>query len=139
MRGRTIRCAICTTARAFRLRRFEPTANETASRSAHQMRARMVIIAATLAAVVLAVCVSVDDSPLNGKLLSDRRTTMILGAIALIAVVWAVIAVVAWRTRAMRLRRDAGQCIGCGYDLRASKERCPECGIRFTPTHVGRQ
>jgi hypothetical protein len=33
-----------------------------------------------------------------------------------------------WRLRAERARRRVGLCVRCGYDLRASKERCPECG-----------
>lgn len=31
------------------------------------------------------------------------------------------------RRKALRVRR--GLCVGCGYDLRHSRERCPECGL----------
>ena len=43
-----------------------------------------------------------------------------------------LLAVVFWRSfstlHRRRKRRKLALCLKCGYDLRASKERCPECG-----------
>lgn len=33
-----------------------------------------------------------------------------------------------YRHHRQRLLFDAGRCLHCGYDLRASTGRCPECG-----------
>jgi hypothetical protein len=40
---------------------------------------------------------------------------------------WRLIAAVT-RRRTHARRAAAGHCIGCGYDLRRSTDRCPECG-----------
>ena len=34
------------------------------------------------------------------------------------------------RRRRLRKLREQGICIHCGYDVRATPERCPECGRR---------
>lgn len=40
-----------------------------------------------------------------------------------------------WKHRKARQRGASGLCPACGYDLRASPDRCPECGNGSRPRH----
>jgi hypothetical protein len=73
---------------------------------------------------------SVEGSPGGG----DRRVQW-----AVAVPLWAPAALFAfapaisvWRACRRRRRRHTGLCPACGYDLRATPDRCPECGAAST-------
>ena len=66
----------------------------------------------------------------NGVMSWTYRTEILLWLPVLLFGVWP-----AWRLLPFprrRKRKRHGLCLQCGYDLRGSKERCPECGTGFS-------
>jgi hypothetical protein len=77
--------------------------------------------------------------PRNSKfpLLLSHPTTFVIGvpywfvclALSLILFQW-------FRVQSRRKRLAKNRCLNCGYDLRASPERCPECGNAIAPPAI---
>jgi hypothetical protein len=62
----------------------------------------------------------------TGLTYDERKVEIPLWALLLPPLLWTIFAVRSYRRK--RARERVGHCRKCGYDLRASKDACPECG-----------
>src|SRR4051812_44149015 len=89
-------------------------------------------LAFTLAAFVgmYAVIGWLGFAALGGLLIFVHRTAWAyLWECLAVAIVSTTIAVYIFRYRTIMRRVEHGRCPYCGYDMRATVDRCPECGM----------
>jgi hypothetical protein len=75
----------------------------------------------------VAMCVSVIRALDTGHLLGRLEATFLLAATAAAG----LMGYLTWKDVQRTELRAAGLCVQCGYDLRGSRDRCPECGKQF--------
>lgn len=71
---------------------------------------------------------SYDEDIIPKPILIKRKTTLSVPYWAVEALCLLMMARLVRRALIRFRRKRSGRCLACGYDLRASRERCPECG-----------
>jgi hypothetical protein len=62
------------------------------------------------------------------ELWGEAPHLMVIWALLILPIAW--LARRRWESYGARMAAKRGKCVQCGYDLRASPDRCPECGHR---------
>lgn len=83
------------------------------------------LVAAFVAGSVLGIAVRVIAP---GSMDDEHRLRTAVGVYVSSSAIGVLVGLRAWRKRRCILRLYHGLCVACGYDLRESRERCPECG-----------
>ena len=73
--------------------------------------------------------------PVTGTTVKFVELSLSLLSTEITALIVTTVLGLLWWRRARRVKRLSGHCLSCGYDLRASPDRCPECGTIVPAPH----
>lgn len=75
-----------------------------------------------------------DEAPPYGSNLPPFKTRFVMAPYWFFVMCFGILPLrAALRYKKARRRRRRGLCVTCGYDLRGTPDRCPECGLETRP------